>query len=162
MTKLLVLMRHGKAQAPAESGVSSDFEKILSEKGRKDSLTSALKLIENGFVKPDLIISSPLVRAVQTAEIVSEAFKKKEIKIETALSGSSDLQAILNCLFNHFSNCDSLIAIGHQPTMGMTVEYLTGQLINLGCAGFAYMKLDPCDWKDKKKNFAHIIKAFNP
>lgn len=61
----IVLVRHGEA-VPA---TGSDGDRHLSAKGRMDTLSVARTLKKEGYV-PTAIVSSPLVRAVQTAEIL--------------------------------------------------------------------------------------------
>jgi phosphohistidine phosphatase len=67
----LILLRHGKAEANAPSG--RDFDRALTERGRRDGLLVAQALVEAGFT-PDVAIVSPAARAQQTWEAAAEAF----------------------------------------------------------------------------------------
>lgn len=62
----IVLVRHGEA-VPA---TGADGDRFLSAKGRMDTLSVARTLKKEGYV-PTAILTSPLVRAVQTAEILA-------------------------------------------------------------------------------------------
>ena len=86
----LYLIRHAIAEEENPSGEDSQLE--LTDKGAKK-----MRLIAKGLrtlgVDFDLILSSPYIRAVQTAEILSEVFKKKRFVLSDHLmpTGDSDL-----------------------------------------------------------------------
>ena len=66
----VIFIRHGSAE-PA--GAGGDEARQLTNQGREEVATTAAAL--KGLIKKlDLVLTSPLVRAVQTAEIVAEAF----------------------------------------------------------------------------------------
>src|SRR5579875_651208 len=67
--KMLVLMRHGKAEAHSSG---SDKGRVLTERGRRQASAIARGIASAGQ-RPDRIVSSDAVRARQTAEIVAEA-----------------------------------------------------------------------------------------
>ncbi len=79
----LVLFRHADALNVGEAGIKTDEERPLSDKGKVRAKASARGLKALGL-KPDLILSSPLVRARQTAEIVAR---------ETGLNGDVEICA---------------------------------------------------------------------
>lgn len=153
-------MRHGKALSAAESGASEDAERILSDIGKKDSITSSKKLAETGF-RPGIILTSPLVRAVQTAEILSGIFEVNEIEITRFLDGSRPPGDILKILLERLETAHSLIAVGHQPSMGFMAQSLTGQVIKISAGGFVMVKFKPVP-KTGKEAPAEILKVFNP
>ncbi len=86
-------MRHGEATHLIENVMSSgeEFSKKhhLTDKGREDVVLSAEKMVSENNI-PDVIYSSPIVRTLETAEIVKNIIKEKtgkdvEIKIEPRL-----------------------------------------------------------------------------
>jgi phosphohistidine phosphatase len=63
----LILVRHAEAVGKGENGVDRDFDRPLTGSGREQAQKLADALAAHG-VKPDAVVSSPLVRAMQTAE----------------------------------------------------------------------------------------------
>ena len=117
----LYLIRHGDAEKIALS--KSDFDRELTSKGRELTKKSAeaWKKIIKSF---DVIASSPLIRAVQTAEIVADVFdySKKIItdKRITAGSGPEDLVDFIRTI-----NVENIAVVGHEPDMSNYVSALT-------------------------------------
>jgi 2,3-bisphosphoglycerate-dependent phosphoglycerate mutase len=69
----LTLLRHGESAANAAGLFTGRWDVPLSERGRRQARRAAELLLESGAV-PDLVITSPLLRATQTVEIVVTAF----------------------------------------------------------------------------------------
>jgi phosphohistidine phosphatase len=162
-TKLtnIVFMRHGDAFSKHESGVSFDSERTLSPLGQKNALTSAQKLKSLNF-SPDSIISSPFVRAVQTAEIVSATFNKKEIQILNELATPNSIASLLEILLKKGKEGRSLIAIGHMPTVNLLAELIIPKTaFHFSPAGFAYMQINTRDFLENQKNYGNLIEFFN-
>ncbi len=89
----LYVIRHAIAVDEALSDYESDRERPLTDKGRK-KMRQIAKALYNLGVELDLILSSPYVRACETAEILADVFKmKKEIVLSDNLvpSGAPEL-----------------------------------------------------------------------
>ena len=69
------LLRHGIAHDDSPTG--KDADRPLTEEGRR-KLRDVMKAIANAGVKPDAIVSSPYLRARQTAEIAQEILGYKD------------------------------------------------------------------------------------
>ena len=67
----LALIRHAEAVVLGEQGTTADFDRMLTELGRRQAAALAQALQRIGCI-PGLILTSPLVRAWQTAEILAE------------------------------------------------------------------------------------------
>ena len=72
----LYILRHGKAQEHTQS-IVSDVKRQLTETGKKE-LECIAKAMKNLEIKVDEVISSPLIRAKQTAEITLKHVKSKK------------------------------------------------------------------------------------
>lgn len=81
-------------------------------------------------VAPDLIISSTLVRAIQTAEIVQQGLSEPPRMITSrALVPEAHPSEILQELADGHSSLGSVMVVGHEPHMSSLVSYiLTGQV----------------------------------
>ena len=116
-------IRHGIA---AERGTYADDEqRPLVNRGKVKTAKVAEKLLGTGL-RFDLILSSPLVRAYQTAEILKQADLSKAIKTFTPLKPDGAIAEWLNWLESYrLENPQGKIAlVGHQPDLGEWIEML--------------------------------------
>ncbi len=138
------LVRHGIA---AQRGTYADDEKRpLVNKGRDKTTKVAESLLATG-VKFDLILSSPLVRAYQTAEILQQTGLSQTLNTFSPLKPNGNIEHWLEWLQQwQFHNPDCTLAlVGHQPDLGNWAETLVwgtvkGQLV-LKKAGIIGLKL---------------------
>ncbi len=115
----LYILRHGKAE-PYGHRFPSDGIRPLSKKGLKRTQLSA-KGMKAANVKVDLIVSSPLLRARQTAEIVHEGLGMDEpIQFSETLA-SGDVRLILSTIEAH-SSLSGLMLVGHEPTLSELIS----------------------------------------
>jgi phosphohistidine phosphatase len=147
MAHLLCLLRHGIAEDPSAS--VRDVDRALTQEGVRKTELAAAGLSELGLA-PDVILSSPLRRAVETAEIVARALGTKEaVRLEQALAGGEP-EEILRGLRSH-RGAACLLLVGHEPSLGILAStLLTGSpgLLRLhfkkaGVAGIAVGALPP-------------------
>jgi len=117
---ILYLTRHGDAE-PKKPGMS-DFERELTETGREITKKMATALKKMG-AKIDLIISSPLVRAVQTAQIFRDVMEvNSEILKLNELIPGSDFQSLIKVI-SHLG-VENVLAVGHEPHLGEFFSWL--------------------------------------
>lgn len=115
----LYLIRHGIA---AERGTyANDDERPLIDTGRKKTEKVARRLYNLGL-RFDRILTSPLVRAKQTATILQKAGLSSQVEELTALVPDSDLNLGLQWLAEQGDR--TLALIGHQPDLGNWAEML--------------------------------------
>jgi phosphohistidine phosphatase len=120
---LCYFLRHGPA-ADAATYSGSDFDRPLTPDGSKRIAREAKALAD---LKPeiDAIVSSPLVRARQTAEIVA-----KELGLRDALHldervGLGFSAAQLEAVLRDYPTAQVML-VGHEPSMSLTVGELIG------------------------------------
>ena len=117
------LIRHGIA---AQRGTyTNDEKRPLVSKGRQKTAKVAERLLAAG-VKFDLILSSPLVRAYQTAEILQQAGLSKTLNTFSSLKPDGNIEQWLEWLQQwqpHNPN-GTLALVGHQPNLGNWTEML--------------------------------------
>ncbi|MBN8582084.1 MAG: phosphohistidine phosphatase SixA [Anaerolineae bacterium] len=117
----LYLIRHAIAEEETSSG--EDSQRELTDKGAKK-----MRLIAKGLrtlgVDFDLIVSSPYIRAVQTAEILSEVFKKKKFVLSDHLMPMGDIDLLIAEINEKYS-VNSLAIVGHEPYLSTFVSLLT-------------------------------------
>lgn len=115
MTKLLII-RHGDAgdadQFAAETGRSDD-ERPLTDKGKRE-MSRVAEGLRSSVEKIDIIASSPLVRARQTAEIVAAAYDMRVDPIADQLRPTTPLDEFVNWIAG-LSDADVIAVVGHDP-----------------------------------------------
>jgi len=132
----LYFLRHGEADWP--NWKKSDDERPLTKRGKKEMHEVAAFLVRLK-VRPKLILTSPLPRAAQTAEIAAEHLDVK-CREEQRLApgfGAAELEQIMN---KH--SVESLMIVGHEPDFTRTIAALTGASLKLSKAGVALVDLD--------------------
>jgi phosphohistidine phosphatase len=117
----LYLFRHGIAE-DVKPG-SSDANRALTDQGRK-KVAEVVKAARRAGVEPSLIVSSPYVRAVETAQIAVEGFEYKGdvIRMETLVPHGSPAK-VWNELRDYREESSILLA-GHEPLFSHLAAYL--------------------------------------
>ncbi|GAB4034158.1 MAG: hypothetical protein Fur0012_14270 [Elusimicrobiota bacterium] len=140
----IAFLRHGHALDVFTAKVSQDSMRPLSDLGKKQVLSSLIELKNLGFT-PEIIISSPYRRAVETAKIAALHFDKPEIVHCEELTGQ-DTESALSAISLISSGRNALI-VGHQPLLKFMASHISEEEnIELPTAGFALIDVD-----DKKE-----------
>jgi len=116
------LIRHGIATA--RDANKRDEERSLTSQGREKTQKVAQRLYTLGL-RFERILTSPLVRARQTAEILCACKLSVELEESLYLAPDGDIYAWLSWLEQqHYSNNTQLALVGHQPNLGQWAEIL--------------------------------------
>lgn len=122
----LLMIRHGKAgdsEAWIKAG-KDDFDRPITKKGREECKEIA-KRLRRAIPTIDLLATSPLVRASQTAKIVYAAYDDEPQFIELEmLSGDHPGSELLEWLKKHAAEKGVVAIVGHSPDMGNWTSYL--------------------------------------
>ena len=122
---MIWLLRHGDA-----ADGSPDAERPLTKKGDRQSRAAGAALKEMG-VKVDACLSSPKVRAADTAKLACEPLGV-DVQLEPKLAGgpfaAEELAAGLG---------DNVLLVGHDPDFSMAVHTLTGAQVRMKKGGVA-------------------------
>jgi phosphohistidine phosphatase len=119
----LYLLRHGIAEDHAPTG--RDADRRLTDEG-KAKLRRVLERAHKSGVNPALIISSPLKRALESAQIAAEELHyEKEIARSTALTPDSSPADVWTEVRTHRGQPSILLA-GHEPLFSRTVAWMLG------------------------------------
>lgn len=118
----LYLIRHAIAEEESPSG--EDSQRVLTEKGAKKMRQIARGLKTLG-VEFDVILTSPYLRAEQTANILADVFKmKKKVHLSENLVPMGDPDLLL-AEINEKYPVNSLAMVGHEPYLSTFVSLLT-------------------------------------
>ncbi|MBX7044853.1 MAG: phosphohistidine phosphatase SixA [Ignavibacteria bacterium] len=120
----IYLIRHGEAIDHETNSVKSDEYRFLTVKGRMTTRKVA-KNLKDELSLADKIFTSPLTRAVQTAEIIATTIKfKNDVEIVNELKIGSSISKIIELITEH-SAMNVIVLVGHEPMMGMLVHALS-------------------------------------
>src|SRR4029078_4063409 len=133
----LYFLRHGEANWP--SWTKPDDERPLTDFGKKE-VRQVAKFLNRLNVRPGLIVTSPLPRALQTAEIAAEQLKTK-VRQDEALEPGCGVRQVRTVLKRHHSKV--LMLVGHEPDFSSVISALSGASLKLSKAGVALVDLDP-------------------
>jgi len=117
----LFLLRHADAGDP-EAWRGDDAERPLSPKGEKQAKALAKFLAKRGFTA-DKVVTSPKVRARQTAEAVATALGMK-VTVDDRLAGLDDL-GDLDLVIREAAG-HRVVVVGHDPDFSDLAAELTG------------------------------------
>jgi phosphohistidine phosphatase len=118
----LLVVRHGIAVDHGTAGLS-DAERPLTDEGER-KFEEAAEGLARLLPAPDALLSSPLVRARQTAEIAARAWGSGRVTIVRSLAGGAPRE-ILAALDEYRDR--KLVAIfGHEPDVSSLVAFLVG------------------------------------
>jgi len=154
----LYILRHGIAVERGTPGVDKDADRSLTPKGERRlwRITEAMLALELSF---DLILSSPYLRARQTAEIVAEAFKaRKKLELLDSLTPYGDAKTLIQHLNRIQPAPESILLVGHEPYLSELIARLVsgsvsssvtlkkGGLCKLTTASLKYGRCAALDW----------------
>jgi len=110
------LVRHGIAFECGEQGCVRDADRRLSDEGKTKTREVARGLRSVIGDEGVRVVSSPLVRAVETAEILAKALKVEgAVEILAELRSDGDVEAVADWLEGQASA--SVMLVGHMPDM---------------------------------------------
>ncbi|QEN07102.1 hypothetical protein EXM22_03540 [Oceanispirochaeta crateris] len=140
----LVLIRHGKSGW--DSG-ADDFDRSLNSQGLKDAPFMAEILKKRGII-PTRIISSPALRALTTARIMSEVLECPVIEEKKELYLASS-QIILETAMTSMEEEESLFIVGHNPGISLAAQQILGHNVDMPTSCVVVIDLidSGCEWK---------------
>ena len=120
----LYLLRHGIAVERGSADYAQDADRPLTPKGERKlwRITEAMEAFGLSF---DLILSSPYVRARQTAEIVADAFKaRKKLEFSDTLTPGGSARKLIESLNALKPPPENILLVGHEPYLSGLVSLL--------------------------------------
>ncbi|HLX45840.1 MAG TPA: histidine phosphatase family protein [Bryobacteraceae bacterium] len=119
----LYLLRHGIAEDRAASG--RDADRRLTDEGKK-KLHKVLARAHKSGVAPTLILSSPLTRAMETAEIAADELAYNSEIVRTAALTPDSTPADVWAEIRAHRDEPSILLAGHEPLFSATVAGFVG------------------------------------
>ena len=119
----LILLRHGKAENHNADG---DFSRALVEKGREQARRAA-KLLKAAGALPDIVLTSPLVRARQTADEFCQTAGIPGAVIQGWLGCGMAPETAMAELAA-FRDFKRVAIVGHEPDFSCFIEWILGSV----------------------------------
>ncbi|MEW6356007.1 MAG: histidine phosphatase family protein [Planctomycetota bacterium] len=126
--KTLYLVRHAKSSW--ESTGLADVDRPLNKRGEKDAPLMG-KVMKKAGIKPDVILSSPAVRAIATAQVIAGkiGYPEEEIIEDDGLY-RAEVDGLLEVIRGIEDRRKSAMIFGHNPELHELAEALTDTTID--------------------------------
>ncbi|HLY25286.1 MAG TPA: phosphohistidine phosphatase SixA [Aggregatilineales bacterium] len=119
----LYLLRHGVAFEREEWQDKDDELRPLTKKGIA-KMEAEAKALKHSELNIEYVISSPLTRAAQTAQIVADALDKKVVESKLLKPGC-DLKALAT-LLKEYDGTERILIVGHEPDFSTLIGQIVG------------------------------------
>jgi phosphohistidine phosphatase len=120
----LYILRHGIAVEQGTPGYERDADRPLTSEGERklQLIAKAMQALELSF---DLLLTSPYVRARQTAEAVAEAFDvEKKLEFADCLTPGGSTKELVELLNHRRPPPESVLLVGHEPYLSGLISLL--------------------------------------
>lgn len=150
--KTLYLIRHAKSSW--DDLDLTDLERPLNERGRKDAPRMGKRLKEKN-VFPDLMLTSPAIRAFETCKIIAKilGYSEEKVKTDTRLYHASEdqLLKVIQEIQDLNDDEEVVFIFGHNPGLTDFANSLLNQTIdNIPTCGVIGAKVRVKSWKETK------------
>ncbi|MCK4559446.1 MAG: histidine phosphatase family protein [Calditrichia bacterium] len=149
--KTLYLVRHAKSSWKFPE--LDDFERPLNKRGKRDAPAMG-RLLKDKDIMPDIIISSPAVRASMTTKIISDilSYTLSRVKYSDEIY-EADTTSLLKVVSRVDDKFNSTMLIGHNPGMTYFANMLANARIdNIPTCGIFCTELDISSWQEISEN----------
>jgi len=133
----IYLLRHGEAE-PRESS-SPDAERALTARGKRDVQTVA-EQVSAGNVRPEVVLTSPLLRAKETAAIAQKVMGVKRLLETKALLPDTAPETLWKEL-SSLEQAERVVLAGHEPCLSRLAQFLLRSKIEMDFKKGAMMRI---------------------
>ncbi len=117
----IFLIRHAEAIEYETDTVREDEYRYITPHGRKVT-GKVIKILKDELKDLDRIFTSPLIRAVQTAEVTASALEfEKDVELVNEMKNESTTASLQEMISRH-SDLHSIALVGHEPKIGHLVK----------------------------------------
>lgn len=157
--KTIYLLRHAKSGH--EEYIANDIERHLSARGYKDAEEQAV-IFKTKYKTPELIVSSPAIRAFTTALIFSKHLGYRVEHLQTHASiYEASVQQLLYVISELDDQYKTVMFFGHNPGFTDLTNTLCGYVIdNLPTAGVAVIQLNVAKWGEVEVSKGKLLKDY--
>lgn len=157
--KTIYILRHAKSSWSDTD--LADFDRPLNDRGRQAAPFMGKLMAEKGYY-PSIVLSSPAVRARQTAELVKDhSGMTAEILLEDRIYEASP-QALRQVVSELDDAHDSALVVGHNPGMEGFIRYLSGAIEPMPTTALAVIKLKIDSWDAIGAGCGTLLTVYRP
>ncbi|HKG04887.1 MAG TPA: histidine phosphatase family protein [Pedobacter sp.] len=161
MSKQLLLIRHGKSEWG--NAHLADFDRPLNPRGHRNAPEMASRIAFKSLI-PQLIVSSPAMRATTTARHFSEVWEMSSDRFQQEPdiyeANTITLLKIVNNLDNQY---DHVALFGHNPGFTDFANYLTNAgIYNIPTCGTVLISFETDDWKEVSHSSGTLLEFDYP
>ena len=143
--KILLILRHAKSSW--KNPGLADINRPLNKRGKRDAPRIGMLLREQDLV-PDIILSSPAIRARKTAQAVSiESGYEYDIEIHDDFY-PGDPYAFIESLTAMPDQINIALIVAHNPGLEEFLEVLTGDSAHMPTSALAHISLPINNWRE--------------
>lgn len=157
----ICFVRHAKSSW--DNPQLQDIERPLSKRGERDAPFMATKMVELQ-ITPDLIITSPAIRARTTARIFADAadIESSHFIVDDMVYGA-DVRGIVRMVQNIDDKHTSVFVFGHNPTMTIMANCFAGvDIDNVPTCGILQCKTMVSSWKSWSPEVSAFVGFYYP
>jgi phosphohistidine phosphatase len=155
--KKLLLIRHAKA---VHNTGYADFERPLKHSGTEDATLMAQRLINESII-PQLLVTSPALRTLATADIFAEHLELPRPS-EDAKIYDADRQTLLD-IVNQFSGSHNFVGlVAHNPGITQLLNYFTDESRELSPGAVALITFEVDEWRLISANMGSLTWFSSP
>ena len=151
--KTLYILRHAQKDASEDQ---YDYDIKLTQKGLDDSVLIGQKLKEKD-IRPDLIVSSPAIRARTTTEIVAKEITYRKNIMYNEVIYQAFLNEVIESISYTFDNVNTLLIVGHNPSLTALAVTYGDFKEELKSANAIRIDFDCDSWISIDKNNARFV-----
>jgi phosphohistidine phosphatase len=118
----LIFFRHGLAKGQRDINPAIDFERELTTVGKK-ALQTTIKAFKKYQPSVDVIFTSPLIRAVQTSEMLWTQYKTSDLEIMSDLGNLEDPKNVVEYI-SFLPSDGYYVFVGHEPHLSQVISDL--------------------------------------
>ncbi|ASU33780.1 SixA phosphatase family protein [Mucilaginibacter xinganensis] len=155
--KKLLLIRHAKAE---KDTAGKDFDRPLKYIGMQDAGFMADRIKEHAIV-PELIISSPALRAKTTAEIFADHLDLAAPQKNKSIYEAGE-KALLKVINEFPDQHDFVALVGHNPGIAQILYYLTGEAKEVHTCTVAIVEFDIDNWAMVSRDLGKLVYYSSP
>ena len=161
MNKDLYLIRH--ASSNEKEPDQKDIDRTLSTDGIQEATRVGHHFKQEG-IQPDIIITSPAVRALGTATLIAEQLKYNTDQIhENDELYVASVRTLLQVVNNLKTEWNKVFIITHNPAVSYLAEYITGSEVgSMAAGGFAHIRTAAKEWMEVSEGIGDLIEYRDP
>ena len=154
--RTLYLVRHAKSDWSNTS--LDDFDRPLNKRGHSNAPLMGRILREIG-VEPDLIVSSPALRAITTAQLLAKEVRYDQEKIVTDKQiYEASVKTLINVISKQPALLKALMFVGHNPGLTAFANYISDfDADNVPTTGVVCIQFKMDDWKNLESTTGRLV-----